>query len=74
MTFDHEQVPAVLPQDVMLCFYRIAQEALQNAIKHSGAGAITMSLTGDGPALTLTIADDGAGFDVGSAVARGASG
>jgi len=71
VTFGHEQVPAVLPQDVMLCFYRIAQEGLQNAIKHSGAGAIAMSLIGDGPALTLTIADDGAGFDVGSAVARG---
>ena len=46
VTFRHEQVPAVLPQEVMLCFYRIAQEALQNAIKHSGARAIAMSLTG----------------------------
>ena len=71
VTFHHEQVPAIVPQDVMLCIYRIAQEAVQNAIKHSGAHEVAMSLTGRGDTLTLTVVDDGAGFDVGSATTRG---
>jgi len=71
VTFRHENVPAVIPQDVMLCVYRIAQEAVQNAIKHSGAREIAMSLTGKEDTLTLTVVDDGAGFDVGSSMARG---
>ena len=43
--------------------YRIAQEALQNALKHSGAGRIGVELD-LGPALTrLVVTDDGSGFD-----------
>lgn len=42
--------------------YRIAQEALSNAIKHSQASHITISLHGTLTALTLTVADDGTGF------------
>jgi len=43
--------------------YRIAQEALQNALKHSGAGRIGVELDLD-PALTrLVVTDDGSGFD-----------
>ena len=40
--------------------YRIAQEALQNAIKHARAGRITLRLGGDGG---LEVEDDGVGFD-----------
>ncbi|HET8627773.1 MAG TPA: histidine kinase, partial [Thermomicrobiales bacterium] len=43
--------------------YRIAQEALHNAVKHAGASrAVVRLATGDG-ALTLEVADDGRGFD-----------
>ncbi|HEX3332552.1 MAG TPA: sensor histidine kinase, partial [Gaiellales bacterium] len=43
--------------------YRIAQEALQNALKHSGAGRIAVELDLD-PALNrIVVTDDGAGFD-----------
>ncbi len=35
--FVHHGVPRSLPDDVALCLYRIAQEALRNVIKHSGA-------------------------------------
>ena len=42
--------------------YRIAEEALNNVDRHSGAGRVDVSLVyGDG--VTLTVHDDGAGFD-----------
>jgi signal transduction histidine kinase len=43
--------------------YRIAQEALQNALKHSGAGRIALALDLDRAGSTLTVTDDGTGFD-----------
>jgi two-component system NarL family sensor kinase len=43
--------------------FRIAQEALTNAERHAGASRIDMSLVRRGRCLTLSIADDGAGFD-----------
>ena len=42
---------------------RIAQEALQNAVKHSHASHVTVVLRGDGDRLLLEIEDDGVGFD-----------
>ena len=42
---------------------RIAQEALQNAVKHSHASHVAIVLRGDGDRLLLEIEDDGVGFD-----------
>jgi len=42
---------------------RIAQEAIQNAVKHSHAGHVTVVLRGDGNRLLLEVEDDGVGFD-----------
>lgn len=57
----------VLPLDVKLAFYRIAQEALNNLTKHSGANLVEISLTAGQPAsvnwATLRIWDNGCGFD-----------
>jgi len=64
-----ENVPAILPDDVALCLFRIAQEAMQNAIKHSGARSIRVQLQGNGEVIALQIVDDGAGFDVDAAAA-----
>ncbi|MEP6642595.1 MAG: GAF domain-containing sensor histidine kinase [Gaiellales bacterium] len=50
--------------------YRIAQEALQNALKHSGAGRITLELELAGTGGTLTVTDDGGGFDPADPVVR----
>lgn len=55
-----------LPTDVRVALYRIAQEALNNVAKHSGAAAATVSLSSSGEpegGLRLAIHDDGAGFD-----------
>ena len=51
--------------------YRIAQEAMQNAIKHSGARHIKVQLKGERDAIALNIIDDGVGFDVDAASGKG---
>jgi signal transduction histidine kinase len=43
--------------------YRIAQEALNNALKHSGARNLSIQLTESEAAIALQIKDDGMGFD-----------
>jgi signal transduction histidine kinase len=63
VSFAHDNVPAGLPHDVTLCLFRVAQEALQNIIKHSGASQVSIRLIGTETELLLTIVDDGRGFD-----------
>lgn len=43
--------------------YRIAHEALDNAVRHAGASHLSLSLTAAPAAITLEIADNGSGFD-----------
>ncbi|MES2320015.1 MAG: cache domain-containing protein [Pseudomonadota bacterium] len=52
-----------LPDVVNTVLFRIAQEALTNIERHAGARQIDITLLRDGRQLTLTIADDGGGFD-----------
>jgi signal transduction histidine kinase len=47
--------------DVKLCLFRIAQEALSNVVKPSGASHAEVRLVGT-RSITLTVADDGKGF------------
>ena len=61
--FVHEGVPRTLPPDVRLCLYRVVQEALQNACKHSRAQQVRIELTGTPDALELRVSDAGVGFD-----------
>lgn len=51
-----------LDDDVQLVVYRVAQEALSNATRHSGATRIAVSLRRSGDGVELEVADDGAGF------------
>jgi len=69
--FEHRNVPALLPRNVTLCLFRIAQEALQNIVKHSSAHAVSMELVGTDRELTLTIVDDGTGFDEDTMTSKG---
>ena len=64
IAFSHRNVPAEIDQNIALCIFRVAQEALGNAVKHSDAAHIGVDLTGAPSSLTLTITDDGKGFDV----------
>jgi signal transduction histidine kinase len=57
-----EDVTVVLP-DAALCLYRAAQEALRNVAKHAEARRTQVVLSRENDELTLTIVDDGKGFD-----------
>jgi signal transduction histidine kinase len=61
--FSHAGVPDTVPRDISLCLFRIVQEGLRNAIKHSGAREVSVRLAADGDGLFLSIADCGVGFD-----------
>ena len=71
ITFTHEHVPSSLPTDLTVSLFRIVQEALQNAIKHSRARTIRIDLRGGSDGLALTFSDDGVGFDVDEAWGKG---
>jgi PAS domain S-box-containing protein len=62
--FAHEHVPVQLPEGVAINMFRVLQEALANAIKHSGATHYRVTLRGIGDRLRLEVVDDGCGFDV----------
>jgi PAS domain S-box-containing protein len=49
--------------DAEIALFRIAQEAINNALKHAGAQRVTVELSGARGALRLVVADDGKGFD-----------
>jgi signal transduction histidine kinase len=51
--------------------YRVAQEALHNALRHAAAAHITVALRRAGPGVTLTVSDDGRGFDTRGGTANG---
>jgi signal transduction histidine kinase len=55
-----------LSQEVKLVFYRVAQEALNNIAKHSGARQVELHLECQPGQLSLRINDDGLGFDLDS--------
>jgi PAS domain S-box-containing protein len=52
-----------LSPDTSLCFFRVLQEALHNAVKHSGVRHFEVRLWGTSDEIHLTVQDSGAGFD-----------
>jgi two-component system, NarL family, sensor kinase len=54
--------PVRLPSHVEVALYRIAQEALQNVVKHADATAVTVRLATDADGVRLSVTDDGRGF------------
>ena len=53
-----------LPDAVAVTLFRVAQEALANAARHSGAGQAWLELVHDDSGIILTVTDDGRGFQV----------
>lgn len=54
--------PSSVPEDTALAIFRIAQEALHNAMQHADASEIAVRLTQHPDRLRMTITDDGRGF------------
>lgn len=60
--FNSRRAVRIGDDTVALHLYRIAQEAVTNAVKHSGAENIVISFDRDGDQMCLTIGDDGKGM------------
>jgi PAS domain S-box-containing protein len=71
VSFHAESVPKGLSRRLTICLYRVLQEALHNAIKHSGADKVEVLLRGEVDRMELTVRDSGAGFDLESTQGRG---
>jgi len=63
-----------LPSELEIAGFRVVQEAVTNALRHSGAKALDVALRREGGTLRVAVRDDGAGFDVDEALARSAGG
>jgi PAS domain S-box-containing protein len=72
MQIDYIQdVRSTLPQEIGLCLFRVLQEALHNAVKHSGVKRTEVQLHEESDEIHLTIRDLGKGFDVDAKKGRG---
>ena len=61
--FHAESSLAGVPEDVSLCLFRVLQEALQNAVKHSRSRHIDVWLSNDASSVELIVRDSGIGFE-----------
>jgi PAS domain S-box-containing protein len=61
--FKHADIPEEIAKEVSLCLFRVLQEALQNAIKHSADQNFTVEMRGTRDGISLTVSDSGIGFD-----------
>jgi PAS domain S-box-containing protein len=72
IVFAHDDIPSTVPQEISLCLFRVLQEALHNAVKHSGVRHFDVKLQGSPTEIHLTARDSGVGFD--PALARATQG
>lgn len=63
--FESKTEGSVLPEDVSLCLYRVAQECLRNVARHSGANCAVVALADSPGSVRLSVQDDGVGFEPG---------
>ncbi len=59
-----------IPPQVASVLYRVAQEALTNAVRHAAPSTVAITVRADTGSATLEVADDGCGFDIAEAEAR----
>jgi signal transduction histidine kinase len=64
ISFSHSEIPRNLPKEIALCLFRVLQESLQNAVKHSGAQEFTVEFRGRRGELQLSVIDAGRGFNL----------
>jgi PAS domain S-box-containing protein len=61
--FKSQNLPHPLPPNISLCLFRVLQESLRNALKHSGASQVEVDLRGTPDEIHLVVSDSGVGFD-----------
>ena len=66
--FKNYSLPNLVDLDVSVCLFRVLQEALYNAVKHSGVKQFEVRLWGGPDEVHLTISDAGRGFDLEAAM------
>ena len=72
--FTHGNSPDSLPRDISLALFRVAQEALHNAVKYSGERRFEVHLQGKFDGIELDVRDQGVGFDIATAKTMGGLG
>jgi signal transduction histidine kinase len=60
---DAADVSEELPEEHKTCIYRIVQEALHNIVQHAGAHSVNVTVRQQDGSLSVTVRDDGKGFD-----------
>jgi signal transduction histidine kinase len=71
--FKGADLPRLSPE-ISLCLFRVLQEALQNAAKHSGVRRIEVQLAENSGEIHLVVSDSGRGFDIEAARREGGLG
>ena len=61
--FKHSDIPAAIPNEISLCLFRVLQEALQNAVKHSTDKNFRVDVYGTKEGISLIVTDSGIGFN-----------
>jgi PAS domain S-box-containing protein len=61
--FRDTNIPDDVPGEISLCLFRVFQEAVQNAVKHSGVRQFAVHLQGTAGEIQLIVSDLGVGFD-----------
>jgi PAS domain S-box-containing protein len=74
VTLHLDPAPAAVGKDATLCLYRVAQEALNNVVRHARAQTASVTLRQVDGGLVLAVRDDGAGFNPGEPGNRGSLG
>lgn len=72
--FEIQEAPVKLSPDIETACFRVAQESINNVLRHANATQIWLRLFVAGERLALSVRDDGAGFDVAAAQRRAAAG
>jgi signal transduction histidine kinase len=62
--FQSDGLPSSLQPNISLCLFRVLQEALHNAVQHSGVRRFDVQLNGTSEEIQLTVSDCGVGFNL----------
>jgi PAS domain S-box-containing protein len=72
--FVHKDIPKCIRHDTALCLFRIVQEGLRNVRRHSRASKVDVQLKGSADAISLSLSDNGIGFEPSHSLASGGIG